>query len=235
MPLDTTEYRVSGDTFVMPGAKEYLKERGIKLIIGGTDSYKIMPQSAIPFDGDSKFVDYATGKGYAYKPEDMTHLRGNLLVPKTHPRIAFRGQLDSLEAKIMETQIIAAEENHPETVDELNELYAFVRAILSAEVNEKPFEGFKLLGMDSGRLRYASHHVHEEYGISHYVPSYTMGKLCVALNSLRTTVREVELSAAAAFTLNDVTERLDIIEGLNRLSSCVYIIYCRVLSAQMRG
>lgn len=39
----------------------------------------------------------------------MTHLHGNVLVPKTHPQIAFRGMLDSLEAKIMSLQVVASE------------------------------------------------------------------------------------------------------------------------------
>ena len=32
------------------------------------------------------------------KPEHMTHLHSDLLVPKTHPRILFRGKMDTLEA-----------------------------------------------------------------------------------------------------------------------------------------
>ncbi len=239
LPLGTEEYRVSGDTFVMPGAKEYLKERGIKLVVGEKQedgsSYKPMPQTEIKPGGENKYVDYETGRGYSYKPENMTHIRGNLLVSKTHPRIVFRGKLDSLEAKIMETQIVAEEMGRSDVVSDLEEIYGFVRGILSAEVNEKPLGEFKLLGMDSGRLRYVSHHVHEEFGIGHYVPSYTMGKLCVALNALRTLVRETELAAAQAFSGDPGKERLDIIEALNRLSSCVYIVYCRVLSGKLHG
>ena len=54
-----------------------------------------------------------------------------------------------------------------------------------------------------------------------------MGKICVALNALRTQVRETELCAVNAFSKNP-DEHLDIVEGLNRLSSCVYILFCRV-------
>ena len=35
------------------------------------------------------------------KPEHMTHLNGEVLVPKTHPRIAFRGAMDMLEAELL--------------------------------------------------------------------------------------------------------------------------------------
>ena len=35
------------------------------------------------------------------KPEHMTHLHGDVLVSKTHPRIAFRGAVDTLEAELL--------------------------------------------------------------------------------------------------------------------------------------
>ena len=42
------------------------------------------------------------GGGYMEeKPEHMTHLNGEYLVPKTHPRIRFRGAVDTLEAEIL--------------------------------------------------------------------------------------------------------------------------------------
>ena len=34
------------------------------------------------------------------KPEHMTHLHGDVLVSKTHPRILFRGAMDTLEAEL---------------------------------------------------------------------------------------------------------------------------------------
>lgn len=42
------------------------------------------------------------GGGYlTEKPEHMTHLHGDVLVKKTHPRIAFRGAMDTLEAELL--------------------------------------------------------------------------------------------------------------------------------------
>ena len=49
------------------------------------------------------------GVKLAQKPEYMTHLRGNLLVFKDHPRIALRGKIDSLEAAIILLQLKAQE------------------------------------------------------------------------------------------------------------------------------
>lgn len=157
----------------------------------------------------------------------MTHLRGNLLVPKTHPRIAFRGALDSLMARWLLVQLTAQEEGKTGLVRDLEELLQYLRRLLAAEVRETPLEPMRLLGMDSAGLRRASHCVRETIGIDHPVPSCSMGRLPLELNLLRTQVRETELAAATAFDEGGRCSREDILEALNRLSSCVYILFCR--------
>lgn len=223
----TKEYRVEEGTFITPMAREYLRDRGITLTVVPRGSSKVMPQTPMG-EGREKYRSALTGEPMAEKPEEMTHLRGNLLVPKTHPRILLRGRLDSLEAKILELQLLAWEEGCRQLTEDLGELLDFVRELLAAEVKDTPFTGKKLLGMDSDRLRYVSHHVREEIGIDHPVPDYRMGRLAVALNSLRTQVRETELAAVTAFSTPG--ERVDLIQALNRLSSCVYILFCRRLA-----
>ena len=48
------------------------------------------------------------GGGYVEeKPEHMTHLHSDLLVRKDHPRIVFRGKLDTLEAELILAQLDA--------------------------------------------------------------------------------------------------------------------------------
>lgn len=226
------EYTVEEDTFVTPAARDFLKEHGIALRRASPgEGYGVMPQTAIPPAGSAaRYLDADTGAAMEEKPEHMTHLRGNLLVPKGHPRILFRGKLDTLEARIMETQIAACDEGFPQIAEALEELYGCIRAILGAEVKEAPLPDQALLGLDSAGLRRVSHHVKEEIGIPHPVPSYRMGRLCVALNSLRTCVRETELAAVAAFCQGADCSRPDIIQALNRLSSAVYILFCRKLA-----
>ena len=62
-----------------------------------------------------------------------------------------------------------------------------------------------------------------------------MGRVCAELNYLRTFIRETELSAVEAFTVDGEMKRSDIVEALNRLSSCVYIIFCKVASENKKG
>lgn len=238
------EYRIQKDTMITPAAKDFIKEHGITLIdacsgnhTGKSEGYAAMPVEPIPVSADEKpkYVNMATGAELSVKPENMTHLRGNCLVPKGHPQIAFRGMLDSLEAKIMEVQVIAHEEGAPLVVAALDEVLQYVRRILSAEVLDTPFGDFKLLGLSSSELRYESHHIKDIYGIPHPMPDYRMGRLCIALNALRTLAREAELYAVRAFCDEAVCSRPDVIESLNRLSSCIYILFCRQLTGKWPG
>ena len=227
---------IDSDTFVTPLAKEYMQSHRLtaefsdKPKASGSFGKGVMSYTPIASFGAEKYVDYESGKGYKEKPEHMTHLRGNILVEKNNPRIRFRGKLDSLEALIMETQICAVECGYDSIADDLEDVMHFVQVILACEVKDEPMPDIELLGMDSARLRYASHHLTEVFGIQHSVPHYSMGKICAKLNSLRAFVRETELAAANAFINDNIVERNDIIEALNRLSSCVYIMFCKKVS-----
>lgn len=232
---------VAPDTYVTELAKEYISTHALELVQtntipassnGGSFGKGVMSYTPIASTGADRFIDYYSGKGYREKPEHMTHLRGNLLVPKNDARILFRGKLDSLEALIMQTQITAEECGYPAIAEELDEVMRFVQTILACEVKDEPLPDIELFGMDSAALRYASHHLKEVFGIEHSVPHYSMGKVCAALNSLRAFVRETELAAAAAFTQGTQVSRPDIIEALNRLSSCVYILFCKKVSGK---
>lgn len=222
-----SELTVEADAILTPSAKDFLLEHRITLKTGDPT----MTVTPIPERGGAKrYVEAATGRELSEKPEDMTHLRGNLLVPKTHPRVAFRGRLDSLMAEIIAAQCAMADRGEGEMAEQLEELLGFLRSILSAEVKEEPLGEVSLLGLDSAGLRRVSHHVKEEIGIPHPVPSYRMGPTVAALNRLRTQVRETELAAARAFETEAGCQRRDIVEALNRLSSAVYILLCRYLA-----
>jgi len=163
------------------------------------------------------------------KPEHMTHLNGTTLVPKTHPRIALRGRLDSLEALLLQTQALAQEQGRPEAAQSLGEVYGLAQRILAAEVKDEPLGAFTLLGLDSAALRAASHDPKGFVGLdAHPEPHACMGGLCLALNFLRTQVRETELAAAQAFCSPDrQVERADLLEALNRMSSAVYLLFLK--------
>ncbi len=231
-----TEYRVEPGTVVTPAARDFLREHGMTLR-EQAEPYARMTVTPIPDHGGKVyFRDARTGAELAVKGEAMTHLRGNLLVPKTDPRIAFRGKLDSLTARFLSMQLTASEARRDRLCADVGELLAYVRTILGCEVKDEPLPEPRLLGLDSAGIRRASHHVKETLGIDHPIPDYRMGRVCLALNELRTDVREAELAAARAFTDADgACTRTDIVEGLNRLSSCVYILFCREVAEGRKG
>lgn len=233
LPEGTSRYTVPADVFVTPLAREFLRERKIELEVEGQGTPS-MPRTPLPDRGERTFVDAVTGEGYREKPEGMTHLRGNLLVPKTHPRIALRGKLDTLEAEIICLQVLAQEKALPALSGDLEDLLGYVRQVLAAEVKETLLEELPLLGLSQKQLREMSHHPQEHFGMGHPVPHSSMGEPAASLNRLRAHAREAELAAAAAFSAPGESWREDIIQHLNRLSSGIYILFCRVVSGWYR-
>lgn len=182
-----------------------------------------------------KYVDL-DGNKYAVKPEYMTSLRGNVLVPKTHGIISLRGKLDSLLAKTMEVQIIAGEDGHAEVAGDLDDVARLISAVLMSEVGETPMEPFAVFGMDEAELRRTSHNPRKYIGVDHMLPNYRMGKTFAAVNALRAQSREAELHATGVFTGPDgKVEREDLLQAMNRLSSALYVLMCRILAKRQPG
>ena len=148
------------------------------------------------------------------KPEHMTHLNGDTLVPKTHPRILFRGAVDTLEAEILLCGL-----EQPQYREPLAEILALARQILQCEVLEKPLEEKPLCGLSEAEIRHRSHFPQEHYGQPHFMPDFTDGQTILRLNKLRTLVRAAELAAQKA-----VPHRADLLKALNRMSSMVYLL-----------
>ena len=154
------------------------------------------------------------------KPEHMTHLRGDVLVNKTHPVISFRGKLDSFQAELILGQL-----EIPEEAKRLGEILDFSRQLIRCDVMQEPVSREKLCGLTEQELRRRSHLPQEVYGKPHFMPEAADGVLIARLNRLRSCAREAELAAAAAFTDPEGNcTRTDIIKSLNRISSMLYIM-----------
>lgn len=155
------------------------------------------------------------------KPEHMTHLNAEFLVEKTHPRIAFRGVMDSLEAALL----LAAAEAEGNIRTQLSEALAYARYLLGQEVLEQPIVCEALGGMDEKDLRERSHRPQDFYGKPHFMPTPEDGKTLLLVNLARCKAREAELAAVRAFADKEgLPQRLDLLQALNRLSSFLYLI-----------
>ena len=218
------EYRVAEGVIVTPSARGYLTDHKIDLIIGdkrviknpsgkdGTQSDEPVKKQQMILTGD--------------KPEYMTSLRAGELVYKDHKTVKLRGKIDSFEAKTLETQLAFRKAGYGELESCLAEVLDYARAIMRAEVRGEELPPLQLFGMDEKDIRDSSHHPMKHLGIQHFMPvTVDDGEVVLALNTLRTIVREVEIAACEAFqTESGAPDREDIIMGLNRLSSALYVL-----------
>ena len=199
-----------------PGARDYLTRERIEILpeeLAKPESYRLL-----------------NGAILQNKPEQMTHLHGNILVPKTHPRIAFRGAMDTLEAELMLCQL-----DMPEKLrHDLGEILNLARYLIRCEVLNEPVPQGKLCGLTEAEQRQRSHRPQDYYGQAHFMPEYTDGQVVLRLNRCRTAARAAELAAAAAFTdENGNATREDILRALNRMSSMIYILMIQAKAGKL--
>jgi len=211
-------YHVESGAYITSGASSYAVSHGITIVREKAKAFNSGQNG-----GDAFYLDNATGKKYFQKPEEMTHLSGNRLVKKSDSRISFRGKLDTVEAYIVRLGVLA-KENNTNLYEALGELLEYTRNILAAEVKEKELNQIEVLGMDAETLRICSHN-RDGLLDEHPVPCARQGLIAAELNLLRAEVREAEVAAVKMLPV-----RLDIVQALNRLSSVVYILYCRTVA-----
>ncbi|HEY4391848.1 MAG TPA: cobalamin adenosyltransferase, partial [Paenibacillus sp.] len=197
---DVTVYEAANGTILTPSAKSFLTDHQIELrYVETTQAEATEPETRHkevklqitkkldsiqnPAEGKKRFRTLYGGF-LETKPEHMTHLYGNMLVFKDHPRIVFRGKLDSLESKILEAQISCFKLGMIKLVDDLEEILLFVRQIVRSEVLSESMDEFNLLGMTAKELREMSHFPKKYFGLEHFQPSYDLGEAVVVINSL---------------------------------------------------
>ncbi len=197
-----------------PSARDLLRREGIEILSREEHAPK----------------HYTTlfGGIFEKKPEHMTHLTGNVLVPKDHPRIVLRGMVDGLEGKILLCQHTAAAEKRTELVKLLGEMLTFVRRLMRADVLDEPVGEFRLCGLDAQSLREQSHDPAKYFGIPFFMPEYTDGEVMLQLNEVRTFARRTELACYRAYRDGDGgVRREDMMQAYNRLSSLCWILMVR--------
>jgi len=182
--------------------------------------------SILPAQQAKQEVYQLLGGGFVTeKPEHMTHLNAQVLVPKTHPRIAFRGRLDILQAQLLLCQTLA----DGEVYGKLQEALDLSRELIRCDVLEEPVKETRLGGMDEAQLRSRSHRPQEYYAQPHFMPEGKDPPLLLQINLARTLARKAELKAVSAFSDREGNPtRPDILQALNRLSSYLYIIMIEI-------
>ncbi len=202
-------YLGKGDTLT-PGAADFLRAQRIEVLDASrakVEEYRLL------------------GGGYIRsKPEHMTHLSADLLVVKTHPRIVFRGQMDTLQAELVLCQL-----NLPRLAQPLEEILDLCRNLIRCDVLGEQVNVKTLCGLTADEIRSHSHFPQEYYSQPHFMPSRFDTEGVLLLNRCRCMARSAELAAVGAFVSaeGEVT-RPDILQALNRVSSMLYILMIRL-------
>lgn len=199
-------FLANGDTLT-PGARDFLHRERIEI----RDAR------------EAKIETYRLLNGgiLQEKPEHMTHLNGDILVSKQHPRIAFRGCMDILEADLLLCQLVL-EEPYKKQVEEILSL---ARRLIRCDVLDEPVPEEALCGLTQQQIRERSHRPQEYYGQPHFMPQVSDGLAVLALNRCRCSARSAELAGVRAFAdVEGNPTRTDILRALNRISSMLYIL-----------
>ena len=178
-----------------PSARDYLRRERIEIL---------PPEQAKP-----QVWKLLNGGFCESKPEAMTHLNGDTLVPKNHPRIRFRGAIDTLEAELLLCGSAASE------------VLSLTRRLIRCDVLNEPVGDITLYGLSEAEQRKRSHFPQEFYGIPHFMPDFSDSPQLLQLNQARCAARTAELAAVDAFTDPDgIPLRPDILQAMNTSAVC---------------
>lgn len=228
-----TEQTVRENLRTREGKRVFYLGKGDQLTAAARDYLRGQHIEILPAE-QAKPEHYVTENGAIFqeKPEFMTHLHSNVLVPKTHPRIAFRGAMDTLEAELLLCRMAV-----PSPIrEQVDEVLGYARELLRCEVLGEPVRERTVCGLSADEIRKRSHLPQEYYGQPHFMPSAADGEAILRLNRARTAARAVELAAVQAFLDADgVPRRTDLLTALNRLSSILYLFMIRLKAGEKHG
>jgi ethanolamine utilization cobalamin adenosyltransferase len=233
------EIRLPADAKLTPAARALLNERRIvvkyadeagRVFLDATPDARAPELKRVhPLTGDA--VRHAggcllCGQPVQKKPDTLTHLDARTLAAKNDPRLKLRGKLDSAIAHAVLVQAECdAQGQHPALALWLADIRSALGNALKAEVAGTAMPPVAMGDMDEETIHAVSHNPLKYLGHDHLLPEAGQGARIARHNLLRTQIREAELCAADVYIAPDFTvARADIMQGLNRLSSAVYVL-----------
>ncbi|MDR2696471.1 MAG: ethanolamine utilization cob(I)yrinic acid a,c-diamide adenosyltransferase EutT [Deltaproteobacteria bacterium] len=233
------EIRLPADARLTPAARTLLRERRIevkyadeagRIFLDATpDAQEPELKRVHPLTGDARQHTSAClmcGRPLRKKPDTLTHLDAHSLTAKNDPRLKLRGKLDSAIAHAVLLQAeFDPQGSHPALAQWLADIRSALGNALKAEVAGTAMPPIAMGDMDAEKIHAVSHKPLQHLGHDHLLPEAGQGARVARLNLLRAQIREAELYAADVYITRDFTvTRPDIMQGLNRLSSAVYVL-----------
>ncbi len=224
------ELHLSPEERLTPSAQELVNNRKIRILIVSGDGRVARD------DGKAVHPLATEDRPFAKfeKTEAQTHLNGTEMVTKDHPRIWFRGKVDSAIAAAILVQTQLQPVLAPELQGLLADLRSWLGWAMRCEVLDETVPALSMGPFSREAVRRLACHP-EELGLEPLCPDAAEGSVFTLLNWLRAIIRETEVAAAFAFRMqNGTLERPDILELLDGLSNAVYV-FMLLVKAGDRG
>ncbi len=236
----SNKIEIEKDTIITPSAQERLHQKGVEVIYLGEnrtvkevekekeETITSIPQLPLEYP----YVCHMTEALFKEKPEYMTTIMKNRLVYKNHPRIIFRGQIDLFLAEMFKIMAKPNVINNSLVLNDLISIKDFLKKLQLSEVTEIYLEEDSLIGLTLKELREHSHNPKQYYKTEHlFNLDHTAPELVLDLNYLRAKARELEIKGFEAYFECGKVKREDILKGLNRLSSALYVMELKAVSS----
>lgn len=221
----------SADERLTPAAAELLRTlQGSKPTAVTPRPISFEPASSIPVPGPETAPAAAPAQDACVcKPcIGRTYLDAETLVHKSHPRIELRGRMDTLIAAAVVVQTQFDPKNRlPETIKTgVADMKNWLWHMLCSELSCQPLPALTVCNMTPSVLQAVCLDPMQHLGQGHVVPDAGLGPNVALLNWFRAQVRELEVLLAKT------SERDDLLEAANRLSTAAYVMMLLTVMAE---
>lgn len=233
------KYTLFPGDILTPSARQLLTDRGVEIIKveEQSEKTKLKEPKTLQIEKivEEKIPKFRglSGEYYLEKGEKMTHLRGDIIVPKNNKRIVLRGKIDNLLAEWLITHKSLSSLKNSKLNGDLDSVYGMIRKIMTAEIKNELLENIEVLGYSMEKTKEISHNPKKHFGVDHlFLIDSTYSDEILQLNRIRTLVRMCELSAMDSFYDSYGEKENKMMEAFNRLSSAVYIMMLKGKSGE---
>ncbi|MGL6064111.1 MAG: hypothetical protein ACRC0S_03410 [Fusobacteriaceae bacterium] len=223
---ESSSFILEKGMILTPSAKQYLSDKGIFLIKEEEEiKEKKEENEELKKNVDKPKFRGLSGEYYYEKPENMTHLSGNILVSKLDKRIVLRGKIDSFLAQWCIVQKKLLDRKNQKLSLDLESVFHFIKKIMISEIENNELPEVTVLGYTFDQIRDISHNPKQNFGLEHLFDiNSSYEDLILELNLIRAKVREIELLAVEVFLNNNGAKEEKIVKAFNRMSSIIYIM-----------
>ena len=200
-------FEIEKGTLLTPSAKQFLNEKGIRLVIKGEEDPVLTKQNEFGEETEEKIIyekpKYVGKNGECYfeKPEYMTVVDGNVLISKNSKLISLRGKIDTFLAELLLNTKEIEQSSNNKLIKDIETVIKFIQNIIVAEKLDKILENQILLDSKTIKdIKEIIDNPKEYFKKGHLLEVSLNSDLTIhKLNRLRFLARELEIQAIDYF------------------------------------